>query len=309
MPSPIFVLGKQRSGTTWLANQLCEHESIAGVQHPRHFGIHESAYFSSVLGRYGDLRIRQNYIEFVEVMSASDYFQLAGATRDHLYSLWPTTYEGVFRSVMDRYAQQRGAEFWVEKSPSHTPLVKYLADVYPDAHFIGVLRDAPSVVASTTALASDRYAQYSRPEVVRRLHLASHVLTWSYYHRVLAAFSGESDRIIIVDYDQLRADNVETLTRICRFLGLPFQDRMRHSTYLPDTSFRDEDTRRRALSSADLGLVEFTRRACEFVPMGVLQRCERLVSRGAGRGRTLPPWFFRLLRSGSFVGEEGAPAD
>jgi hypothetical protein len=109
MPTPIFVLGKHRSGTTWLANLLCQHPQIAGVQHARHHGIHESAFFSHVYGRYGDLAVWSRYAEFVEVVAASDYFRLAGATREFLYSLWPTSYEGVFRAVMDRFAAQRGA--------------------------------------------------------------------------------------------------------------------------------------------------------------------------------------------------------
>lgn len=303
MAIPIFVLGKQRSGTTWLANQLCEHESIAGIQHDRHFGIHESSFFSTVLNRYGDLGVRQNYIELVEVMSASDYFRLAGSTREYLYSLWPTSYEGVFRSLMDRYAHRQKADFWIEKSPSHTPLVKRIADVYPDARFVGVIRDAPGVVASTTALTSHRYAEHSRPAAVRRLHIAGLVLTWSYYNRVLSSFSRGSDRVMIVEYDELIRDNVEVLTRICQFLGLPFQERMRQNRYHRDTSFQDEGTRRQTLSSEELRLIDFTRQACEVLPLTLLERCDRLM-RSTGRRRTLPPWFFRLLRSGSFVGED-----
>lgn len=53
MPLPVFVVGRNRSGTTWLANQLCEHPDIVGVQHERHHGIHESAYFGLIDGRFG----------------------------------------------------------------------------------------------------------------------------------------------------------------------------------------------------------------------------------------------------------------
>lgn len=51
MPLPVFVVGRNRSGTTWLANQLCEHPDIAGVQQERRHGIHESAYFGCLDGR------------------------------------------------------------------------------------------------------------------------------------------------------------------------------------------------------------------------------------------------------------------
>ena len=101
MPTPLFILGKGRSGTTWLANQMCEHSLVIGVQHESHYGIHESAFFTQVYDRYQDLTIKSNYVEFVEVMSACDYFQLAGITKEFLYSFWPTSYEKVFREAMD----------------------------------------------------------------------------------------------------------------------------------------------------------------------------------------------------------------
>lgn len=121
MSTPIFVLGKHRSGTTWLANQLCQHSHIVGVQHEAHGGIHESAYFSTVYGRYGDLITKSNFIELVEVLAASDYFRLAGATKEYLYSLWPTTYQDLFKQAMDDLADRKGASHWLEKTPPHTP--------------------------------------------------------------------------------------------------------------------------------------------------------------------------------------------
>jgi hypothetical protein len=69
MPTRIFILGLHRTGTTWLANQINEHSAVAPVQHPKHFGIHESDYFTYIYGHYGDLRHRTNYIGFVETMT------------------------------------------------------------------------------------------------------------------------------------------------------------------------------------------------------------------------------------------------
>ena len=39
MSRPVFVFGRPRSGITWLANQLCEHPLIAGIQHGRHHWV------------------------------------------------------------------------------------------------------------------------------------------------------------------------------------------------------------------------------------------------------------------------------
>lgn len=90
-PTPIPVVGKHRSGTTGLANHLCEHSAIEGVQHEAHGGIHESGYYSHVSRRYSPLHRRVHFREFVEVLSASDYFRLAGIDKSFMLSLSETS--------------------------------------------------------------------------------------------------------------------------------------------------------------------------------------------------------------------------
>lgn len=87
MTQPLFILGKQRSGTTWLSNQLSQHSQISAAQNDHHGGVHESAYFSHVAGRYGDLSQKTNYVEFVEVMAVSDMMKILGVDKEFLYSL------------------------------------------------------------------------------------------------------------------------------------------------------------------------------------------------------------------------------
>lgn len=294
MPCPVFILGKHRSGTTWLANQLAEHSRIAGIRHARHHGIHESVFFSQVYGRYGDLAVRSNFVEFVEVMAASDYFRLAGATRDDLHSLWPATYEAVFRTVMDRYAARRGAGYWLEKSPAHTPLVARLAALYPDARFVGITRDAAAVVASTLGLLEMRYPERASRRAVRAREILETVVGWTYYNRAMRRFAANSSRILLVDYSSLEADLPGTLRTVCGFLRIPFEESMCRRSYAPNTSFRDGAARPRFLKAGERQLVRAATTLLAAVPFQVLGTL-----RGARRRRyrlaPLPDWFFSLL--------------
>ncbi|MBA7629902.1 hypothetical protein ES703_37409 [subsurface metagenome] len=42
MASPIFVIGKNRSGTKWLSNVIANHKDIACIQHELFGGILEA---------------------------------------------------------------------------------------------------------------------------------------------------------------------------------------------------------------------------------------------------------------------------
>jgi hypothetical protein len=297
LPIPIFVLGKHRSGTTWLANLLCAHPLIAGVQHERHFGIHESAYFSCLYNRYGDLTNRNNFIEFVEVISASDYFRLAGVTKDFLYSLYPTTYESFFRTVMDDYAIRQRSAYWVEKSPPHSLIVHQLAAFYPDAKFVYIVRDVAATVASTMALRASRNLGKIDNVTLRRSYIIRTTLSWTYYNKVLITFGRRSERALGVHYETLRSNQHDTLRLICDFLGLSFESKMCDLTFAPNTSFTsgaDGARHSRSLSSSETRLLSFMQRLFDMVPLCVLSGFGKMKQRKEYR-RPLPTWFFSMF--------------
>ncbi len=40
---PVFIIGTNRSGTTWVGNLLAAHSDVAAIVHEKHKEIHESA--------------------------------------------------------------------------------------------------------------------------------------------------------------------------------------------------------------------------------------------------------------------------
>jgi len=297
MATPVIVLGKQRSGTTWLANQLCEHPQIAGVRHQAHLGIHESVFFSYIYGRYGDIRNRSNFIEFAEVMAASDYCRIAGITREFLHGLWPTTYEAVFRAMHEFIAEQQGAPFWLEKSPTHAVWVNELADWYPDAKFAAVFRDLQQVVASDLRRFPDEHPdQAARQATWRKRVILRTCFGRAYYNKMIRAFARRHpDRIHLVRYSDMRADLESVGRRICDFLGLEFDATMLGQSYPPNTSFTGGGRPRGdAVTGGERFLASCLGAAARIAPRRVLALAESRRSYRRRHRRPLPAWFFRL---------------
>lgn len=288
MPAPIFVVGKHRSGTTWLANQLCEHPLIAGVRHEHHDGIHESAYFSRIYRRYGDLTYKPNFVEFVEATFMSDIFQLLGADKDELYALWPTTYEGVFRALMDRYAARQNARYWLDKTPEHTLLIEEIAEIYPDAKFIAITRDVEDVMASTVG----RYGS-NKLRHKKRLIVAT-TMSWLHSNKTIQSFAEKSDRIFVTRYETLRGDPETTYREMCSFLGVAFDPVMLNQSYRANTTFRAGLERSSVLSNGEKRLIRLTARSGDLLPKRVLDVSKHAyASLGAGR-KPLPTWFYSM---------------
>ena len=290
-PIPIFVLGNHRSGTTWLANQLCLHPEVAGVQHDDHHGIHESAYFSCIVGRYGDLREKTNFVELVEVLAASDYCRIAGISKEFLFELWPTSYEDLFRSLMDAFARRSHAKYWVEKTPAHTEYVEDLARAYPDAYFVGVRRDLPSVVASS--LNMDRHRSISTQAVARLKLMLTVSLRWTYFNRLLENFADRSERMLFLTYEEMRSDLPGVMERICEHIDAPFHAGLLESEFAANTSFESRGARDDALGKTERRVLALSEVILRLSPLRILRAVFERGHRLEGR-QDLPPWFFKL---------------
>lgn len=285
---PLFILGKQRSGTTWLANQLCEHSMIAGVKHERHKGVHESAYFSHVDGRYGNLRRKPNYIEFVEAMAVSDTMRILEIDKAFLYSLWPTTYEQVFQTVMDRHAGRLGARYWLDKTPEHTLIAHKLSNLYPDARFVATIRNVHDVVNSTIT----RYQITKRNKIPRVIKV---VLSWLRYKKAIEQFAKHSDKILVISYEELKEAPERTYRKICNFLALEFESAMLQQHYIPNTTFLGGRDRSATLSSNDHQFIDVLVALEGVIPKALLD----ILSgdfRYVFKKRNLPSWFFSMYK-------------
>jgi Sulfotransferase family len=267
-PVPIFVLGLQRSGTTWVANMLGAHSQVACVESEDHHGVHESVFFSHFARTYGDLGDDGNFRRFATDFAASDYYVLTGIEESWLWHRRPTNYTAAFRDLMEEMARRRRARFWIEKSPHHTLLCRQLARDFPDARFVCVVRESLSRVRSL--LWSLRRKPPSYPGRIGFLLAAC--AANDLYGRTLERFSFECDRSILVRYEDLLRDAEGNLRRIVDFVGMPFEAGMLKPRFAPNSSFRSAQERDRALGVADRGLIRGFAMVLRIIPLPLLRR-------------------------------------
>ncbi|MFX1378936.1 MAG: sulfotransferase [Promethearchaeota archaeon] len=230
MPKPIFIVGNQRSGTTWLANILCQHSKIVGVQ-SKPYGIRESRYFNWIEGLFGDLKNNNNFIHFIETYGTSDYFRLTGISKDLFYQQRPKTYFQVFRLLMDTFANNKKAEYWLEKSPGHTLFLYKISNYFKTAKFIGIKRNAIDTIKSAVRRTA------IRNNVVKKLFILRRLIQYYKYDKHLNKFLVHSNRTIILNYEDLRKKPQEVIKKVIIFLGLNFEFTVLKDKYTPNTSF------------------------------------------------------------------------
>ncbi|MCS3755668.1 sulfotransferase family protein [Salinibacter ruber] len=285
MPTPLFVVGKHRSGTTWLSNLLLDHPQIAGIQHEAHRGIHESAFFSHVEGRYGDLSVFSNYVEFASVVSRSDYFRLAGVSFDELMKLYPSTYAEVFRAVMDQYAEQRGVKYWIEKSPMHTHYMRQIVESYPDAQFVGIWRNPVDAAFSWLKCQKGIESPLQRLRELGRFTVNKYIAdVW------MKDMKKECpERVYIIQYESLVDRREEVLDDICQFLNVATSEV--RARYAANTSYsgKREEQRRPKYEIKFVQWLYYS--GLRVVPGTVFQVAKRF----AQKREPLPHWFFKIL--------------
>jgi hypothetical protein len=288
--TPLFIMGKHRSGNTFLANLLLSHPKIAGIHYSAdsdisRIGMHESAFFNRIEGRYGDLRNFENYVEFAAVMSKSEYFILANVSFEELMRYFGADYHVVFREVMDRYAAEHNAAYWMEKSPSNALHARRLKRYYPDAKFIGIVRDEVDVALSSLHLKKKQHeSRLTRLKVL----ITVAVLKYIYDVSMTKMKNAYPQSVLIIKYTELVEHQDRLTDKICDFLGL---ERDKLSTrYVKNTSFSVSKEKKSYGYERFLVRV-FYRYVLKLFPCGLLSILNKKLDNLSRR--ELPGWFFR----------------
>src|SRR5690554_6897468 len=111
---------------------------------------------------------------------------------------------------LEKAAAAHGARLVVEKTPKHIRHLDHIRQVFPNAKTIIPVRD-PRDVATSIA--------------VRDGSVTQGVERWIKDNAIAASQAGRAD-VLIYRHEDLITDPQGTLKRICRFLGVPYEDRL-----------------------------------------------------------------------------------
>lgn len=184
---PIFVVGSMRSGSTMLRLILDSHPNIA---------IGPETGFMSALLSAKDIPNWQ---------FGKGWYKRLNWTEEELDERLHDFYSGIF----GRYAAEQGKRRWGEKTPFHTAHMAAMAQVFPEAVFVGIVRHPGGVAAS----------------LQKRFHytFADAVSYWRTTNLDLARAGTElHDRFLLCRYEDLVSDSQHVLRELIEFLGEPW---------------------------------------------------------------------------------------
>jgi sulfotransferase family protein len=214
---PIFVIGAPRSGTTLLRVMLSSH--------PRIYIPPESDFIPRLfLGRARVPMSRRRALRNVRIVLDNRRFlrEWRGAPLDadsfvdDLDELTPAAF---LDALYGTYAAGHGAARWGDKSPIYTHYVPLLAEIFPAARFVHLIRDGRDAALSALAAYRDRF------------YVDIYFAARSWEHRVRAARVAGArlgpDRYVELRYEELTVEPEAALRPLCAFLGERYEPAMR----------------------------------------------------------------------------------
>lgn len=209
--SPVFVVGAPRSGTTLLYHMLL---SAGGFAYYRA----ETHAYSLVGPRFGWLRSERHRFAFWNLACNGFLFQRAGISTEEAQAIVLTQTRDVgsfLGNFMSAICQAQDVPRWAECTPDHALFLRTIAQDFPDARFIHILRDGRDVALSL-----------ARQQWIQRLPLDSappEVAAGFYWEWLVqrARRDGNqlADRFLEVRFEDLVQDPRRTLAVIGPFIG------------------------------------------------------------------------------------------
>jgi hypothetical protein len=241
LDGPVFVCGAERSGTSLVYALLASHPHLSMVR--------RTNMWRWFYGKFGDLDDPANLDEALTALSR--YKRLAPLNPDwdrirRELEAGPRTYGRLFDLLHRHHAEDVGRPRWGDKSLHTEYFAAALFGEFPDARVIHMVRDPRDRYASI----ANRYDEPSKgiPSATGR---------W-----LASVRAGEEnlerfpDRYLLVRFEDLLEDPEAVTSRLCAFIGEPFEPEMMQMSGAPEHETGNSsfgDIAPKSISTAPIG--------------------------------------------------------
>lgn len=217
--TPLFIVGASRSGTTMLRLIFNAHSQVAVPDELEYFPMWPAS-VAPEDWRAPNLTATQ-YEQFVHRFLECSVRKIGGlgleALQQKILEHPGRNLRSPYRLTLEAWAEQQGKPRWGEKTPRNLFYSDVLADMFPEARFICLVRDPRAVVYSM-----NRISYFSEDTVLNALNWRRAIREG---HERLEASIPASQRIT-VRYEELVRAPEEQVQRLCTFAEVAFEPGM-----------------------------------------------------------------------------------
>jgi hypothetical protein len=208
---PVFIIGSPRSGTTILAWSLANHSA---------FWTSGESYI--LFDFFGGGRADTVY-ERAKGLSDGSWLQAQNVSRQEFLASLGIGINALFSS-------RSGGRRWIDHTPHYALMADVLADMFPGARFLHILRDGRRVVNSMVHFlhplggvqGTDENRQGRATPWATDFRVACR--TWRSYVETVEDFAGrQSGRCLTCRNEELVANPEESFRRILAFVQVPYE--------------------------------------------------------------------------------------
>ncbi len=200
--TPTFIISCERSGSTLLRYIVDTHPDIATP---------------------GEIHLGQLCQDLYRTVSRTSALVAPAADEAQRHQFTITEVRRIVSEIMDGYARAKGKRQWCEKTTMNLDYLDTLYEVFPDAHYICLYRNAMDVAHSCIEAGRLGFLPEHVPYVHRhpRNLVAAMVERWVEKTGELLAFERRhAGQCFRMQYEQLVADPAEALAPMFEFLGV-----------------------------------------------------------------------------------------
>jgi hypothetical protein len=221
----VFIVGCARSGTTLLQRLMDAHPQIAVINQSRWI----TRYLKKRTLLTPDGRMTPKLISKV---LANDRFHRLGVSQEEVERLSRTaeamSYAHFVSGVFDLYGQARGKPLVGDKTPRYVRNIGALAELWPQAKFVHLIRDGRDVGLSTVNW-KKKAAKLARRFTTWHEHpLITAAVRWRWNVRLGQEAGAPLGTGVYYElrYEALVARPAEECAKLCAFLGVPYGEAM-----------------------------------------------------------------------------------